>query len=792
MNTPASRSRRLRTFWQEGGPLVSYGVAILAFAVCGAIFFENLRAVRDQERHVSHTQDVLTHLERIQTLLNAAETGQRGYLLLGQTEYLSPYHAAQADLDTVFRETRLLLKDNSAQTARLMLVESLTSDKLSGLDETIRLYGSGQKEQAVNRIRTEVGKAVMDEIHTALTLMRDTEAQLLKSRRMDADDAYRQAIVLGWLSGFLGFSLVMASLLFVSRQLLRRSLAEGEVRRQSGQIRLLSEVISRIAMVRDTSSVLTMAAQEIRQLIPCRLAILRLDVPRTQYTFSTATGTGVELELGVVKQLVELGISDQSEDLILTSSEVEGLMPVQTWPDWLWLEGRAPSLMRVPLRGRHRRQIGVLQLVEKLSEEFTAHDRLIAVQFASALAIAVQNALLIEELHQTDQRKDEFLAMLGHELRNPLAGIVTGIEALQFHPANTMQAAPGVELCHEQEDLKAVIARQASHMARLVDDLLDVSRIARGKIPIRRIPLDLRQLISQVITDFRSAHPRPGDLEWQDQTNQTPIWVDADATRLSQCLVNLLTNAMKFSKPDAPIIVELKLAEDGGKVRIAVKDQGIGLEPEDLQEVFEVFRQVNPDIDRGAGGLGLGLALVKGLVHLHGGAVKADSDGAGKGTTFTITLPMCSPGKSPSRVPALSSTPAALASPTRVLLIDDRRDSLLPLRVLLTRDGHTVFEAADGTSGLDVARREQPAVILCDIGLPGGMSGYDVAKAIREESSLESVYLVAVSGYGQKHDIRDAALAGFDFHSTKPVSQSVLRRLLSERPRFEPNAWLAE
>lgn len=789
MATRPARFSNLRRLWRDSGPIVSYGVAILAFAICGLIFFENLRIIREGERSVSHTHEVQTNIRQIQLLLRSAESGERGYLLTGEPAYLKPYHAALSQLESSFRDGRRLVADNQTQLNRLWGVQELTDQRLKVLDEKIQAYVAGRKDDVLARMRSAEGKQLMEQISSKLDQMIDSENTLLLQRAEQSEEAYRRAIASGWLAGFVGLSLVLASLLFVTRELQRRSIAETELRRQSGQIRMLSEVAARIASVRDASSVVGAAPHEIRQLIPCRLAILQVSTPERQVSVSGALGEAAQLDATAIQRLLELDDSG-SEVLMLTGDEVKERFPRILDAAGVFDANRPPNLLRVSLYGRQRQRIGVLQLVEKLDDEFSSHDRVIAMQFGYSLGIAIQNALLIEQMHFNDQRKDEFLAMLGHELRNPLAGIVTGVEALQQGQVPNTALASAVGTPGESQELTAVISRQAAHMSRLVDDLLDVSRIASGKISLRREPVDLRKLASEVVRDFAAATGRESELHLEDHTpRDQPLLVSADPTRLAQCLVNLLNNAHKFSQTSAAIIVRLRTPASGAStVCIDVQDHGVGLTRENLSAVFEVFRQVNPDVDRSAGGLGLGLALVKGLVSLHGGNVVAASEGLGRGSTFTVTLPLLDEAAAIRPSGAEPAPPAQLA-PTTVLLIDDRRDSLLPLRVLLTRDGHTVYEAGTGAAGLARAREQHPEVILCDIGLPGGMTGYDVARAIRNDDVLKGIYLVAVSGYGQRQDIRDAAQAGFDFHTTKPVGHAELRRLLNERPRFDPAIW---
>jgi PAS domain S-box-containing protein len=370
-------------------------------------------------------------------------------------------------------------------------------------------------------------------------------------------------------------------------------------------------------------------------------------------------------------------------------------------------------------------------------------------------------------LREADRRKDDFLAMLGHELRNPLAGIVTGAQVLSM-----------LSLDSEAAEMQAVISRQATYMSRIVDDLLDVSRIARGKLRLRHQYANLRQLLQDTVEDYRKSRPLD-QCELRVEIPDVDIWIWADSARLAQAFSNIVHNSYKFSEGPNVIKVELVPDLDASQATIVVSDGGIGMTPETIDRIFEPFNQADNSLERSRGGLGLGLALTKGLVHLHGGTVTASSEGLGRGAKFTITLPcVASPPTGDAKAPLASS------ACERILIIDDRRDALLPLHKMLQMDGHIVAAALDGPSGISKAAEFRPRVVLCDIGLPGEMNGYAVSRALRAMPEMSSTYLVAVTGYGHEEARRMAKEAGFDYHLTKPLSKQQLRDLLARRPTF--------
>jgi PAS domain S-box-containing protein len=383
-------------------------------------------------------------------------------------------------------------------------------------------------------------------------------------------------------------------------------------------------------------------------------------------------------------------------------------------------------------------------------------------EWVGALADVTPAREAERELKEANRRKDNFLAMLAHELRNPLAPIRNAAEVLKIAGPDPVRI----------EKARSMIDRQVAHMARLIDDLLDVSRISQGKILIRREPVDLAALVRSTAEDHRALLEGAG-LALLLEVPDRPLWMDGDPTRLSQALGNLLQNAIKFTNPEGRVTV--RLTESGGAAELRVEDTGVGMDPEILARLFQPFSQADQTLDRSRGGLGLGLSLVKGLVEMHGGSVQADSSGGGRGSALTLRLPL--QAREPAPAPGETATTPE-AKTLRVLIIEDNQDAADSLQILLELSGHRAEVAYTGKDGLDASRRQPPQVVLCDIGLPGGMNGYDVARGLRAE--LPEIQLIALTGYGQEEDQRRALEAGFDRHLTKPVDPAALIRLLGE------------
>jgi PAS domain S-box-containing protein len=366
-----------------------------------------------------------------------------------------------------------------------------------------------------------------------------------------------------------------------------------------------------------------------------------------------------------------------------------------------------------------------------------------------------------QELREADRRKDEFLGMLSHELRNPLAPIRNSAYILRH-------AQPGSEPARRAQ---TVIERQTEHLTRLVDDLLDVTRIARGKIELRRERVDLRDVVSRAADDFR-LQMRDRGIRFDVVVPGEQLWADADATRITQAVGNLLHNASKFTRSGGEVV--LLLGASAGDAEIRVRDTGAGIDVALLPRVFEVFVQGERTLARTEGGLGLGLALVKGIAELHGGTARAESAGNGQGAEFIVRLPLVEPVLARPDIPV--GTQPSTGS-RRVLVVDDNPDAAESLADVVRMLGHDVEVAYDGPSAIDKARANAPHVVLCDLGLPG-MTGYEVAKALRA-TFADGMQLFAVSGYARPEDVKRALEAGFEAHVAKPLDIAQIERLVS-------------
>ncbi|WP_181072840.1 hybrid sensor histidine kinase/response regulator [Stutzerimonas azotifigens] len=406
-------------------------------------------------------------------------------------------------------------------------------------------------------------------------------------------------------------------------------------------------------------------------------------------------------------------------------------------------------------------------------EDFPTTSQLAFLRAAASLATTgVQTARADFEREQASRAKDEFLAMLGHELRNPLAPIITVLDLVKLR-------SKGQPLPREHE----IIERQAKHLSRLLDDLLDVTRIIRGKVELKREPLDLTNLLERAIEAASALfHERGHTLT--TRLPEQAVWVFGDPTRLMQVFANLLSNAAKYT--DRGGCIEVTLETSGQQVTISVRDNGSGISPVLFPKLFKIFEQGSATIDRAKGGLGIGLALVKSFVELHEGSVTASSAGIGCGSTFRVSLPLLN---QPAIIThASDAVPGLRHAAVRVLVVDDNIDALESLRDYLAHQGHDVRTASEPLQALQLAEQFHPDVAVLDIGLPG-MDGYALAKALRASFPPERLRLVALTGYGQTKDFERSKQAGFETHLVKPVALEALDAAVNApaAPNGDPN-----
>ena len=721
-------------FLANRGPALAVALLVVALVADAVLSLHNIREVATSVQWVSHTNEVLTRLETVLSTLKDAETGQRGYLLTGEPAYLEPYRDAVDRLPRQIADLRQVTLDNPAQTVRVLRLDQLASEQLAILRRGLDLFTlEPDRGRALAAARQTVlsgqGKPTMDAIRGEVDQMQRVEWDLLRERGAISRASARIALATTVVALAIGLGLVALAVWLFARNLAIRQRAAEVLHAERERFRTTLTSIGDAVMVTDAQGRVTL-------LNPAAQALTRWD--------ADAIGRPVDEVFRIVNEATRNTVENPVTK-VLREGAIVGLA------NHTVLIGRDGTEVPIddsgaPIRDGRGRVVGVVLVFRDITARRAAE----------------------QELRENDRRKDEFLAMLAHELRNPLAPIRNAAHTL------ALLGTPGDRI----HWVSGVIERQVGLMTRLVDDLLDVSRITSGKITLKREPVSIAAVIAQAV---EAARP---PAESRKETLEVDVapgvgWVDGDQARLVQAVGNLLDNAIKYTEEGGHI--RLTARADDREVVIAVRDSGVGIAADLLPHVFDLFAQADRSLERRQGGLGIGLTLVRRLVDMHGGRVEAASEGPGRGSEFTIRLPrLAVDAAEPGAEPALETPEGPPGPARRVLVVDDQPDSTDSLALFLRLRGHEVHTASDGPGALEEFARCQPEVVFLDLGLPG-MSGYDVARRLRAMPEAREVRLVAVTGYGTEEDRERTRAAGFDVHLAKPVDPLAVEELLTAR-----------
>lgn len=713
-------------------PLAAGVVLLIAVLTVNSwLALRRTRELFENSARVAHTHEVLAQLERVTAMLTDAETGQRGYIITGLDEYLEPYDAARAQYEEAFDRLESLTADNPTQLASIARIRELATRRLAVLRQNLEKRDSGGFEAAREGIRSGEGRRLAREIRALVDEMRQHEFDLLRDREALNDGTYRRATASALIAAAVGLAAVTAFLYLFSRHLRSVSGAAAEIHRQRELLQATLSSIGDGVIATDASGQVTFLNNVAQDL--------------TGWREEEAAGQSLDHVFRIVNEQTRQPVDNPALRAIR--------------------EGRVMGLANHTI------------LVSRNGSEWPIDDsaapiRTIAGQVAGAILVfreIGERRRQERALREADVRKDEFLATLAHELRTPLAPLSN---AVQIWPIVANDPA-------EMERLREMMERQVRQLTRLVDDLLDVSRITRGRIQLRKEPVDLRSILTGAIESLQHFIDGCGHRLTVELPPE-PLVVDGDAARLTQVFGNILHNAAKYTGRGGRIAVFAEMRDGSAIVRI--RDNGPGIPADMLKRVFEMFQQVDQTLDRAHGGLGIGLTLVQRLVVLHGGSIAAHSDGPGCGTEFTVTLPVVTGPRtdvrrfsSSRRVPQAESVPSL-----RVLVVDDVHASAATLAMMLQSVGQEVAMVHNGPAALEWIGAHRPDVVFLDIAM-AGMDGYEVARRIRKRPELRDVFLVALTGYGRDSDRQQALEAGFDHHLTKPASIDVLVQLLTTR-----------
>ncbi|MFO0804802.1 MAG: CHASE3 domain-containing protein [Gemmataceae bacterium] len=700
---------------------IAAGAILLAvfLVVNGAISHRNLRAIRDDADLVAHTHEVLQVSGKLLGSLRDIESGQRGYAITGDRRFFEPARAAMQAYPALQERLVALTSDNAPQAERVRELAGLIARRVEEARRCVETLDRGDMASARSIIETGEGNRCMGGIRAAAAEIEAHERRLLDERRDSADMAYAAASATLFFSTTIGLAAVAVFAILLSRHLGSRARAEAVILEQRELFRatlagmddgvVVTDLAGRITFINSVAQKLTGWSGAESLLRP------RDDVYRTE----SPGRAGAE--------------PTERHDTVLVCRDGSR---------------RAVEHLENPLRDRAGAITGSVLVFRDITSR-KAHE--------------LELTTLAQRLAESDRRKDEFLATLAHELRNPLAPIRNGLEILRLTSGNTAI-----------DPVCDVMNRQLNHLVRLVDDLLDVSRISRNKLQLRLERIDLATAIQSAVEACQPLAESNG-VALVVSLPEDRVELNADPTRLAQIFSNLLNNAAKYTERGGRI--ELTARRSGNEVEVRIRDTGVGIPPDMLARVFDMFAQIESTLERAQGGLGIGLMIVQRLVAMHGGRVDAHSEGEGRGSEFVVHLPAIPPadGTRPSE-PA--PPPAGASTSFRTLVVDDNRDSAESLGRLLELWGHDVHVAHDGTAAVEAAGNLRPEVVLLDLGLPG-MNGYDVCRRIRGMEGGDRVLIIAQTGWGQTEDRRLTHEAGFNHHLVKPVNAKVLNALLA-------------
>jgi PAS domain S-box-containing protein len=707
-------------------------VLLAAFVLLnGFLAYRHTSRVYENGKAVADAYERRAAAARVLTVMRDAETGQRGYLLTGAEPYLAPFEQAKKDLVTNLDALGQVKSLGPEEDKLVASLRSAVDVKMKELEYSIALRRSQGFDAALAVMLTNQGLESMDAIRSAAAAIRELESRELDRRNEQSQRSYYSTVVARVLATLLGLGLIYLSYRMSDRQVAERA-RNAELRHeQAERFRVTLDSIGDAVVVTDAA------------------AVVRFMNPVAQ----TLTGWRDGWEGRPISEV--FNIQDEASgapgrDPVARVLRERQIVALENHTVLVRRDGNRVPIddSAAPIFGVD----GVLTGVVLVFRDITARRK------AELLADSQKQAL-----EESDRRKDEFLAVLAHELRNPLGALRNATEVLRLVPSDSAEGGKA----------RSILERQVRLMGRMVDDLIDVARISSGRMVLRRATTEIKDAVEAAVETTASLFEERRH-QLQVRLPKEPVFIDGDSVRLAQILTNLLSNAARYTDPGGRI--ELEVSRLGADARVVVRDNGTGIAPTLLPHVFDLFRQGHHTTGTSQGGLGVGLTLARRIVEMHGGTIQAASAGPGQGSTFTMTLPACA-------APVVGADVATnrVTSPHRVLIVEDNPDARESLETMLRLSGHQVASAADGKAGLQKAREFRPTVALVDLGLPD-MSGLEVARGLRADPSLVGASLVAVTGWAQDEDRQRSVDAGFEHHLVKPVEPDKLFALLASLP----------
>jgi PAS domain S-box-containing protein len=709
---------------------VILAVSVVLLIVMSAFLSRSLQTLNDGAAWVAHTERVRFQLARILQSLSDLGNGVSGYDITHDDSLFEPAKTAEALIPLELTDLQDLLADNAAQRPLLAQLMDLAHQR--------QVQTEAQRTRALNRdivgVQAEISsgeaKRMMDASRAVIAQMQAEERHLLDFHSKATRSAYTAVAVAIWVAAALAIVLLISITVITLRDAERLRLVQEEL---ATTLRSVGDAV----ISTDAAGVVRFMNVIAEQL--------------TGWSNTAACGQPLESVFNIFNEQTRAPVESPVAEVLRDNLIVE-------LADHTVLRARDGTERPIedsgaPIHGPDGEITGAVLVFRDATTDRSARRELIESRDA---------------LREADHRKDIFLATLSHELRNPLAPIRTATRVLE-----TPGLSPAV-----LERSRSIIARQVRHMSSLLDDLLDISRITRGVLSLKSEPVDLHTLMEAAIETSQpaiAAKNHSFEVDWPTE----PIALAGDPLRLTQVIANLLTNAAKYTKPGGRI--ELGAHLEASSIQIFVRDNGIGIDAKMLPRVFDMFSQIDTGHEHADGGIGIGLALVKGFVELHGGTVEARSAGLDRGSEFLVRLPGSLRIAAAAGPAETKPRPPPVEAGRRVLIADDNRDGAEIMGMLLEHSGYEVHLAHTGRDALAMAAAQRPDFAVLDIGMPG-MSGYEVARAIRSQPWGATIMLIAVTGWGQEDDKRKAKEAGFDHHLTKPIDPNALEQLMTPAP----------
>ncbi len=740
--------------------LASVMLLLVVNGIAGSQYTQRLRS---HTNLVEESHSVLGSLDYLECQIQAAESGQRGFLITGEEEYLETYERVSSNVEALVKDLGHLVPANSSAKEQVALLDALIQQKMAELASTISARRVSGFDAAKEIVLNHSGKSTMDAIRSSLKSLRTMERSSMGQREMAAASTYVTSLVVGIVSTLAGLVLVISILYLLQHNRRRAEKAAETIRVEHARLQASLDRIQRLET--DNFKLDQSIRTYVEQVEDYAIFAMNAQCQATTWNHGVRQVLGFEENEFLGQDIRRLIFVPEAIELGIPEAEFDSAAKLGSASDDRWMmrkDGKRfwASGITSAVRDDQGNVVGYSKVMRDLTEKKRDEDEL---------------AELASKYSESNRRMSEFMATLAHELRNPLAPIRNALDLMGMS-----------KLGADEEELRVLMDRQVSQLIRLIDDLLDISRIGRGKIVLHRKVVDLKSVVESAI-EASGAHIHEKGQELKLEFCQEDVWVNVDPARITQVASNLLNNASRYS--DAGCVIKLSLSRnqtegDEGTARMTIEDNGIGISRDRLSEIFQMFAQVDDSLGRGQAGLGIGLTLVKTLVELHRGTVVARSDGVGKGSEFTVDIPLANPATEASPDEPVKEWPICDRT-FQVLVVEDMRALRTILARLLEKLGHRVQVAEDGLSALESMTQVIPDVIFSDISMPG-MTGYDLAKKIRSLPNISDTYLVAMSGYGQLSDRRLSKESGFNEHMVKPVDISKLKDFF-ERLSRNPN-----